>query len=69
LQFLTFRNNLNPDQDYDRRVAFLELALNGEAFGSKMGMLATFSYVDNRFIRSLGGSEKTTDVMITLYLL
>jgi len=69
LEYLTYRNRLIPDSDFNRKVIFLELILRGRAFGSQMGMLATFSYIDHRFIRSLGGSQKKTDISITLYLL
>ena len=69
LEFLTYRNRVDPSLDFNRKVIFLELIMQGRAFGSTMGMLATFSYVDHRLIRALGGSEKRADISITLFLL
>jgi hypothetical protein len=68
-QYLTWRDLNDPEQNFNRTVGFLEMVLQGDAFGQKMGLLATFDYVIHNFLEPIGGGERRTNISITLFLL
>ncbi len=69
LQYLKFQDLKNPLQNYNRRVGFLALAINGTISGKKMGMLASLDYVTHDLPRTIGGSQKSTNITVRLFLL
>ena len=68
-QFLTWRDHNDSQRNFDRTVGFLELVLQGDAFGQKMGLLITTDYVIQSFLEPIGGGEKQTSIGISLFLL
>ena len=69
VQYLTYQDLKNPLQNYNRRVAFLALALNGSVAGKNMGMLSSLDYVTHDLPKSIGGSQKSTNITVRLFLL
>ena len=69
LQYLTFRDLKNPLQNFNRKVAFLAIALQGEIKKKNVGMLASLDYVTHDLSRQLGGSYKSTSIAVRLFLL
>ncbi len=68
-QFLTWRDLNDSQRNFNRTVSFLELVLQGDAFGQKMGLLMTADYVIQNFLEPIGGGEKQTNIGISLFLL
>jgi len=69
IQYLTYQDLKNPLQNYNRKVGFLELALNGNVSGKNMGMLLSLDYVTHDLPKSIGGSRKSTNITARLFLL
>ena len=69
VQYLTFRDLKNPDQNFNRKVAFLALALQGQIKGKGVGMLGSLDYVSHSLSRETGGSYKSTNIAVRLFLL
>jgi hypothetical protein len=69
VQYLTYQDLKNPLQNYKRKVGFLELALNGTVGGKNMGMLASLFYLTHDLPKAIGGSQKSTNFTISLFLL
>ncbi len=69
LQYLTWRDLNEKQRNFNRTVGFLELVLQGDAFGQKMGLLMTGDYVIQSFLEPIGGGEKRTNISVTLFLL
>ncbi len=68
LQYLTWRDFNDAQNDFNRTVGFFELVLQGDAFGQRMGLLITADYVVQNFLEPIGG-EKRTGISISLFLL
>ncbi|MGB9595101.1 MAG: hypothetical protein ACPL7B_02370, partial [Candidatus Poribacteria bacterium] len=68
-QYLKYQDLKNPLQNYNRRVAFLALALNGTISGKNMGMLSSLDYVTHDLSKLVGGSQKSTNITVRLFLL
>ena len=68
-QFLTWRDLNDSQNDFNRTVGFLELVLQGDVFGQKMGLLIASDYIIQSFIEPIGGAEKRTNIGISLFLL
>ena len=68
-QFLTWRDLNDSQRNFNRTVGFLELVLQGDAFGQKMGLLITADYIIQNFLEPIGGGEKRTNIGISLFLL
>ena len=68
-QYLTWRDFNDSRNDFNRTVGFLELVLQGDAFGQRMGLLITSDYVIQDFLVPLGGGERRTNIGISLFLL
>lgn len=69
VQYLTYQDIKNPLQNYNRKVGFLELALNGKVANNNMGLLLSLDYVTNDLPKSIGGSQKSTNITVRLFLL
>ncbi|MFC1716120.1 hypothetical protein ACFL6S_20785 [Candidatus Poribacteria bacterium] len=69
VQYLTFRDLKNSLQNFDRKVAFLALALQEKIKGKGVGMLGTLDYVSHNLPRRTGGSFKSTNITVRLFLL
>lgn len=69
VQYLTYKDLKNHLQNYNRKVGFLALALNGTLSGKKMGMLVSLDYVTNDLPKAIGGSQKSTNIAVNLFLL
>ena len=68
-QFLTWRDLKDSQRSLNRTVSFLELVLQGDAFGQRMGLLITGDYVIQNFLEPIGGGERYTNIGISLFLL
>ena len=68
-QFLTWRDLNDSQNNFNRTVGFLELVLQGDVFGQKMGLLIASDYAIQSFLEPVGGSEKRTNIGISLFLL
>ena len=68
-QFLTWRDLNDSQNNFNRTVGFLELVLQGDVFGQKMGLLIASDYIIQSFIEPIGGAEKRTNIGISLFLL
>jgi hypothetical protein len=68
-QYLTYQDLKNPLQNYHRKVGFLALALNGTVSGKNMGMLTSLDYVVHDLPKSIGGSQRSTNITVRLFLL
>ena len=68
-QFLTWRDHKDSKRNFNRTVSFLELVLQGDAFGQRMGLLMTADYVIQNFLEPIGGGERHTNIGISLFLL
>ena len=68
-QFLTWRDHKDSQRSLNRTVSFLELVLQGDAFGQRMGLLITGDYVIQTFLEPIGGGERYTNIGISLFLL
>jgi hypothetical protein len=69
VQYLTFRDLKNPRQNFNRKVAFLALALQGKIKGKGVGMLGTLDYASHNLPKETGGSFKSTNIAVRLFLL
>jgi hypothetical protein len=69
VQYLTYQDLKNPLQNYNRKVAFLALALNGTISGKNMGMLTSLDYAVHDLPKSIGGSQRSTNITVRLFLL
>lgn len=68
-QFLTWRDLVEPRNDFNRRVGFLELVLQGEAFGTGIGLITTVDFINQTFLTPLGGDRKETRISAELFVL
>ena len=68
-QYLTFRDLNEARNNTNRTVFFLELALQGDALGQKVGVLTTFDYVTESFVEPIGGGIRETNIDVRLFLL
>lgn len=68
-QYLTYRDLKNPFQNYNRKVGFLALALQGKIAGKDVGMIGSWDYVTHDLSKSVGGSQKSTKFTVRLFLL
>ena len=68
-QYLTFRDLKDPLQNFNRKVAFLALALQGQISKKNVGMLGSLDYITHDLSRELGGSYKSTRIAVRLFLL
>jgi len=68
-QYVTYRDLKNPLQDFNRKVGFLALALQGKISGKDVGMLSTLDYITHDLSREFGGSYKSTNISVRLFLL
>jgi len=69
VQYLTYKDLKNPLQNYNRKVGFFALALNGTVSDKNLGMLASIDYVTHDLSKSIGGSYKDTSITLRLFLL
>jgi hypothetical protein len=69
IQYLTYRDLKNPIRNFNRKVAFLAIALQGEIKKKGVGMLGSLDYVTHDLSRELGGSYKNTRISVRLFLL
>ncbi|MBD3182956.1 hypothetical protein GF312_11745 [Candidatus Poribacteria bacterium] len=69
VQYLTYRDLKNPLTNYNRRVGFLALALQGKIAGKNVGMLGSLDYITNDLPKDIGGSQKSTTFVVKLFLL
>ena len=68
-QYLTWRDFVDDRNNYNRRVAFMEVVLAGEAFGQKIGMIAAVDFASQTFLKPVGGDERSTNIAVSLFLL
>jgi hypothetical protein len=68
-QYLTYRDFKNPLQDYNRKVGFLSLALQGKIGEKDVGMLGNLDYITHDLSKEFGGSYKSTSITVRLFLL
>lgn len=69
LQYLTYRDMKDPTQNYNRRVGFIALALQGKIKGKGVGMLGSLDYTAHDLPKEVGGSYKSTSIEVRLFLL
>jgi len=69
LQFLTWRDLNDSKQNFNRSVGFLELVIQGEAGGQRIGMLISGNYISQEYLQHIGGGTKSTNISISLFLL
>ena len=69
IQYLKFRELKHPSQNYNRKAAFLNLALQGKIKGKNVGMLGFLNYETEDRPRDVGGSYKNTTIAVKLFLL
>jgi hypothetical protein len=69
LQYLTFRELKHPSENFNRRVAFLNLALQGKIKKKGVGLLGVLNYETESRPRNVGGSHKSTNIAVRLFLL
>ena len=68
-QFLTWRDLVESRNDFNRRVGFLELVLQGEAFGTGIGLITTMDFVNQTYLMPIGGDKKETRISVELFVL
>lgn len=69
VQYLTYRDSKKPIQNFQRKVGFLALALQGQISGKDVGMLGSLNYTTTDLSKELGGSQKSTTITVRLFLL
>lgn len=69
LQYLTYRDLRNPLRDFNRKVGFFALSLQGKVKGKNVGMLGSLDYITHDLPREVGGSYKSTSITVRLFLL
>ena len=69
MQYLTWRDNFNQTNNFDRTTAFMELVIQGSAFGARMGLLISAGYTIQNYVEPVGGGEKNTNISATLFVL
>jgi len=69
VQYLTYRDLKDPLQNFNRKVGFLALSLQGKIRGKGVGMLGSLDYITNDLPREVGGSQKSTSISVRLFLL
>ncbi len=67
-QFLTWRDFREPRNDFNRRVGFLELVLQGQAAGQPLGLIATMDFVSQSFLQPVGGDLRSTNITARLFI-
>lgn len=68
VQLLTWRDFRESRNDFNRRVAFLELVLQGEAAGQPLGLIATADFVSQTFLEPVGGDLRSTNITARLFI-
>lgn len=68
VQLLTWRDFRESRNDFNRRVAFLELVLQGEAAGQPLGLIATMDFVSQSFLEPVGGDLRSTNITARLFI-
>jgi len=69
IQYLKFHDLKNSLQNFDRKVAFLALSLQGKIKGKGVGMIGSLDYISHNLPRATGGSYKSTNIAVRLFLL
>ncbi|MBM3214510.1 hypothetical protein FJZ36_06315 [Candidatus Poribacteria bacterium] len=69
VQYLTWRDLVVSRNDYNRRVGFLELVLQGKAFGQDIGLITTVDFVNQAFLQPVGGNQRETNISVGLFVL
>ncbi|MAF09841.1 hypothetical protein CMK11_05255 [Candidatus Poribacteria bacterium] len=67
-QYLTWRDFRESRNDFNRRVGFLELVLQGEAAGQPLGLIATMDFVSQSFLQPVGGDLRSTNITARLFI-